>query len=332
VSKETKEIDPIAEVIKNLNKEYGDGTLMIYDQMPEKIEVISTGSLNLDQALGIGGVPRGRIIEIFGAESSGKTTICLHIIANCQKAGGKAAFIDTEHSLDPIYSESLGVKMNELIVAQPEYAEMALEVVDALVRTNKVDCIVIDSVAGLVPKVELEGEYGQSHMGVQARLMSKAMRKLAGIISTSKCCVIFTNQIRMKIGVMFGNPETTPGGEALKFYASVRMSVSSKKIKSEEKGVTPIANTVKVNVIKNKLASPFKVAEFELIYGQGIDYFGELVDLGSALNIIEKSGTWYSYAGERLGQGSDNVKILLKSKPELAEEIYKKILEVRKSV
>lgn len=332
MSKETKEIDPIAEVIKNLNKEYGDGTLMIYDQMPEKIEVISTGSLNLDQALGIGGVPRGRIIEIFGAESSGKTTICLHIIANCQKAGGKAAFIDTEHSLDPIYSESLGVKMNELIVAQPEYAEMALEVVDALVRTNKVDCIVIDSVAGLVPKVELEGEYGQSHMGVQARLMSKAMRKLAGIISTSKCCVIFTNQIRMKIGVMFGNPETTPGGEALKFYASVRMSVSSKKIKSEEKGVTPIANTVKVNVIKNKLASPFKVAEFELIYGQGIDYFGELVDLGSALNIIEKSGTWYSYAGERLGQGSDNVKILLKSKPELAEEIYKKILEVRKSV
>jgi recombination protein RecA len=283
------------------------------------VAAISSGSISLDNALGVGGFPRGRIVEIFGPESSGKTTVALQVVAEAQKAGGMAAFIDVEHALDPIYARKLGVDVDNLLVSQPDYAEQALEITSALIVSGSIDVLVVDSVAALVPKAELDGEMGDSHMGVQARLMSQAMRKLTGSVSKSNTCLIFINQIREKIGVMFGNPETTSGGRALKFYSSVRADI--RRIAAIKEGDVVVGNRTKVKIVKNKVAAPFREAEFDIIYGEGISREGDLIDLGVAQNLVEKSGSWYSYNGERIGQGRENARQFLKDNPDIRQQI-----------
>ncbi|GBG57211.1 protein RecA [Sporomusaceae bacterium FL31] len=311
--------------IRGIEKDFGKGSIMKLGEAAAKlnVEVIPTGVLSLDVALGIGGVPRGRIVEIYGPESSGKTTIALHIIAQAQKTGGLAAFIDAEHALDPVYARSLGVDIDNLLISQPDNGEQALEIADALVRSGAIDVIVVDSVAALVPKAEIEGEMGDSHVGLQARLMSQAMRKLAGIISKSRATAIFINQLREKVGVMFGSPETTTGGRALKFYASVRLDV--RKIDTIKQGNEPVGNRTRIKVVKNKVAPPFRQVEFDIMYGLGASHEGILVDTGTELNIIDKSGAWYSYGGERLGQGRENVKETLRTNPGIASKIEAEI-------
>ncbi len=308
-----------------IEKQFGKGAIMkLGEHADQTVEVISTGCLPLDMALGIGGVPRGRIIEIYGPESSGKTTLTLHIIAETQKAGGTAAFIDAEHALDPGYAAKLGVDLNELYVSQPDTGEQALDIADALIRSGAVDTIVIDSVAALTPKAEIDGEMGDSHMGLQARLMSQALRKMAGIISKSKCCVIFINQLREKLGVMFGNPETTTGGKALKFYASVRIDIRRiDTIKGDNKEI--IGNKVRIKVVKNKMAPPFKQVEVDILYGQGISRVGSLFEMAVQNDLIEKSGSWFSYNGERIGQGAQNAKQYVADHPEVYDELEQKI-------
>jgi recombination protein RecA len=307
--------------LTQIEKQFGKGAIMKLgtEEVPHDIPAISTGSLGLDMALGIGGLPRGRIIEVFGPESSGKTTLCLHAIAEAQKAGGAAAFIDAEHALDITYAKKLGVHTDDLLVAQPDTGEQALEIAETLVRSGALDIIVVDSVAALVPRAEIEGEMGDSHMGLQARLMSQALRKLTGAISKSQASVVFINQIRMKIGVMFGNPETTTGGNALKFYSSVRLDI--RRIESIKDGQEVTGSRVRVKVVKNKMAPPFKQAEFDIMFAEGVSKVGELVDLGVERRIIEKSGAWYSYKDERLGQGREAVKIFLKNNPDIARNI-----------
>ncbi len=310
--------------MSQIEKQFGKGTVMLMgDHKPQAVPAISTGSLGLDIALGIGGLPKGRIVEIYGPESSGKTTLTLQAIAECQKAGGTAAFIDAEHALDPVYAERLGVNLNNLIVSQPDTGEQALEITDMLVRSGAVDLIVIDSVAALTPKAEIDGDMGDSHMGLQARLMSQALRKITGSISRSNCMVIFINQIRMKIGVMFGNPETTTGGNALKFYASVRLDI--RRIGAVKDGDEVIGNETRVKVVKNKMAPPFKEVLFDIIYGKGVDHMGEVIDIGVKLGLIEKSGSWYSYKGNKIGQGKSNVGKFLSDNSEIAVEIEKQI-------
>lgn len=315
----------LAQALGQIEKQFGKGSVMRLgdDSTFRDIDVISTGSIGLDVALGIGGLPKGRVVEIYGPESSGKTTLTLQVIAEAQKLGGTAAFIDAEHALDPNYAEKLGVNVNELLVSQPDTGEQALEITDMLVRSGAIDIIVIDSVAALTPKAEIEGEMGDTHMGLQARLMSQALRKLAGNIKRSNVMVIFINQIRMKIGVMFGNPETTTGGNALKFYASVRLDI--RRIGAIKKGDEIIGNQTRVKVVKNKIAPPFKQAEFEILYGHGISRLGEIIDLGVQYNIVDKAGSWYSYGDDRIGQGKENVREFLKAHPEMAEEIEGKI-------
>ena len=306
--------------LAQIDRAFGKGSAMkLGSREAMEIEAISTGSLGLDIALGIGGLPRGRIVEIYGPESSGKTTLALHAIAEAQKAGGTAAFVDAEHALDPVYAKKLGVDIDELIVSQPDTGEQALEIVDTLVRSNAIDVLVIDSVAALVPRAEIEGEMGDSHVGLQARLMSQALRKLTGSISRSRCLVIFINQVRMKIGVMYGNPETTTGGNALKFYASVRLDIRrAAQIKDRE---DIVGNTTRVKVVKNKVAPPFKQVEFDIMYGEGISKIGELLDLGVKAGIVEKSGAWFSYDSVRIGQGRENSKQFLKDNPELMNKL-----------
>ena len=313
--------------LDKLDKSYGKGTVMkMSDEAVQEVEVISTGSLGLDLALGVGGYPRGRVIEIFGPESSGKTTLTLHAIAQAQKAGGIAAFIDAEHAFDRFYAEKLGVQLDDLIISQPDHGEQALEITDNLIRSGAIDIIVIDSVAALTPKSEIEGEMGDSKMGLHARLMSQALRKLTGSISKTKCTVIFINQLREKIGVMFGNPETTTGGNALKFYASVRLDIRrSTQIKDSNSAVQ--GNKTRVKVVKNKVAPPFRTAEFDIMYGQGISKVGEIIDIGVDYEIVKKSGSWFSYQDTKLGQGRDAVKSLLLDNPELMEELEEKIKE-----
>ncbi len=313
--------------IDKIEKNYGKGAIMKLGDSPiEDVEVISTGSIGLDSALGIGGLPKGRVIEIFGPESSGKTTLAIHAIAECQKLGGNAAFIDAEHAFDSSYAKKLGVNVAELLVSQPDNGEQALEITENLIRSGAIDIIVIDSVAALTPKSEIEGEMGDSKMGLQARLMSQALRKLTSTISKTNCCCIFINQLREKIGVMFGNPETTTGGNALKFYASVRLDI--RKISQIKDGDNISGNRVKVKVVKNKVAPPFRIAEFDLVYGEGISKIGEIIDLGVILNVIKKSGSWFSYGETKLGQGRDGVKQLLLDNLELADELEVKIREL----
>ena len=312
--------------LAQIDKNFGKGTVMRLGDRPEmNVEAIPTGSLALDAALGIGGVPKGRIIEIYGPESSGKTTLALHIVAEAQKRGGEAAFVDAEHALDPVYAAALGVDTDNLLVSQPDTGEQALEITDALVRSGAVDVVVVDSVAALVPKQEIEGEMGDTFVGLQARLMSQALRKLAGTISKTNCVVIFINQLRMKIGVMYGNPETTTGGNALKFYASVRLDV--RKVEAIKEGGNVVGNKTRVKVVKNKVAPPFREAIFEIMYGQGISKWGELVDLAVQMDIVQKSGSWFSMGDERIGQGANSVKEYLMNNPDIAEEVEAKVRE-----
>ena len=307
-----------------IERQFGKGAIMRLGDRPQvSMDVISTGSISLDYALGIGGVPRGRIIEIYGPEASGKTTLTLHIIAEAQKTGGLAAFVDAEHALDPIYARKLGVDTVNLLVSQPDHGEQALEIVETLVRSGALDVVVVDSVAALVPRAEIEGEMGDSHMGLQARLMSQALRKLTATVSRSNTSVIFINQLREKIGVMFGNPETTTGGRALKFYTSVRMDI--RRIASIKSGVDIVGNRTRVKVVKNKLAPPFKNCEFDIMYGEGISKAGDLLDLATEMNVIQKSGTWYSHGEERLGQGRENVKIYMKENEEFTQKLEKTV-------
>ena len=326
-NKDTKDKDKVLEqVMADIEKQFGKGAIMkLGGNEHMEIDVTSTGSLTLDTALGVGGFPKGRIIEIYGPESSGKTTIALQAIAEVQKAGGRAAFIDAEHALDPVYAKNLGVNINELLLSQPDTGEQALEICEALVRSEAVSIVVIDSVAALVPQAEIEGEMGDSHVGLQARLMSQALRKLSGTINKTKTTAIFINQLREKVGVMFGNPETTPGGRALKFYATIRLDIRrGEQIKA---GDQVIGNKTNIKVVKNKVAPPFKTACVDIMYGEGISREGEIVDIASDLNIIDKSGAWYSYNGEKIGQGKENVKNLLKNNKELKEELENKIKE-----
>ena len=312
--------------LSQLDKAYGKGTVMRLGDRPEmNVEAIPTGSLALDAALGIGGVPKGRIIEIYGPESSGKTTLALHILAEAQKRGGEVAFVDAEHALDPVYAAALGVDIDNLLVSQPDTGEQALEITDALVRSGAIDAVVVDSVAALVPKQEIEGEMGDTFVGLQARLMSQALRKLAGTINKTNCVVIFINQLRMKIGVMYGNPETTTGGNALKFYASVRLDV--RRIEQIKEGGNVIGNKTRVKVVKNKVAPPFKEAIFDIMYGQGISKWSELIDLAVQMDIIQKSGSWFSMGEDRIGQGKDSVKAYLQERPELAEQVEAEVRE-----
>ena len=313
--------------VTQIEKQFGKGSIMKLGtgEALDGIQAISTGSLSLDLALGVGGLPRGRVVEIFGPESSGKTTLCLHAIAEAQKAGGTAAFVDAEHALDINYAKKLGIKTDDLLVAQPDTGEQALEITETLVRSGAIDLVVVDSVAALVPRAEIEGEMGDSHMGLQARLMSQALRKLTGAISKSLTTVIFINQIRMKIGVMFGNPETTTGGNALKFYSSVRLDI--RRIESIKDGQEVIGSRVRVKVVKNKTAPPFKQAEFDIMFAEGVSKVGELVDLGVEKKIVDKAGAWYSYNEERLGQGREAVKKFLKTNPDIAGEVERKIRE-----
>lgn len=307
--------------LAQIEKQFGKGTIMRLGEGEalEDIQVVSTGSLGLDIALGVGGLPRGRVIEIYGPESSGKTTLALHTLAEAQKGGGTVAFVDAEHALDPVYARKLGVNIDELIVSQPDTGEQALEIVDTLVRSNAIDVLVVDSVAALVPRAEIEGEMGDSHVGLQARLMSQSLRKLTGSISRSRCMVIFINQLRMKIGVMYGNPETTTGGNALKFYASVRLDI--RRTGQIKNGDEIVGNTTRVKVVKNKVAPPFKQVEFDIMYGQGISKIGEILDLGVKAGIVEKSGAWFSYDSIRIGQGRENSKTFLKDNPELMDRL-----------
>ena len=312
--------------LAQIDKNFGKGPVMRLGDRPEmNVEAIPTGSLALDAALGIGGVPKGRIIEIYGPESSGKTTLALHILAEAQKRGGEVAFVDAEHALDPVYAAALGVDTDNLLVSQPDTGEQALEITDALVRSGAVDAVVVDSVAALVPKQEIEGEMGDTFVGLQARLMSQALRKLAGTIAKTNCVVIFINQLRMKIGVMYGNPETTTGGNALKFYASVRLDV--RKVEAIKEGGNIIGNKTRVKVVKNKVAPPFREAYFDIMYGQGISKWGELVDLAVQMEIIQKSGSWFSMGDERIGQGKDSVKTYLQANPEIAEQVEAQVRE-----
>ncbi len=312
--------------MSQIEKQFGKGSVMKLGEFKAmEIEAIPTGALSLDIALGIGGVPRGRIIEIYGPESSGKTTLALHVIAEAQKMGGEAAFIDAEHALDPVYAKKLGVNIDDLIVSQPDTGEQALEITESLVRSGALDVIVVDSVAALVPKAEIDGDMGDSHMGLQARLMSQALRKLAGAINKSKTVIIFINQLREKIGVMFGNPETTTGGRALKFYASVRMDI--RKVENIKQDGEVRGNRVRVKIVKNKVAPPFREAEFDVVYGQGISKEGNILDMAVNLDIIEKAGSWFSYNGERVGQGRENVKKYLKENPKVLEEVEQKVRE-----
>ncbi|MBE0069898.1 recombinase RecA [Thermoanaerobacterium thermosaccharolyticum] len=316
----------LEKAIAQIEKEFGKGSIMRLGDAPRvNIEVIPTGCLELDIALGVGGIPRGRIIEIFGPESSGKTTLALHMIAEAQKLGGTSAFIDAEHALDPMYAQKLGVDLVNLLVSQPDTGEQALEIVDALVHSSAVDLVVVDSVAALVPKAEIDGEMGDAHVGLQARLMSQALRKLAGIVSKTRSTVIFINQLREKVGTMFGNPETTPGGRALKFYATIRLDV--RKVDNIKQDSNIVGSRIRIKVVKNKVAPPFKQAEVDIMYGEGISREGSLLDIGTNINIIEKSGSWYSYGDLRLGQGRENAKQYLKEHKELADEIEKKIRE-----
>ena len=316
------------QVLADIEKQFGKGAIMkLGERGVKNIDVVSSGSLLLDQALGVGGFPKGRIIEIFGPESSGKTTIALHAIAEVQKTGGRAAFIDAEHALDPVYARKLGVDIDELLLSQPDTGEQALEIVEALVRSEAMSIIVIDSVAALVPQAEIEGEMGDSHVGLQARLMSQALRKLSGIINKTNTICIFINQLREKVGVMFGNPETTPGGRALKFYSTVRLDV--RRGEQIKVGGDVLGNKTNIKVVKNKVAPPFKTAEVEIMYGEGISKVGEIIDLASNLGIIDKSGAWFSYKGEKIGQGKENVKLALKNNPAMYKEIEDK---VRKSL
>ncbi len=312
--------------LSQIDKSFGKGTVMRLGDRPEmNVEAIPTGSLALDAALGIGGVPKGRIIEIYGPESSGKTTLALHILAEAQKRGGEVAFVDAEHALDPVYAAALGVDIDNLLVSQPDTGEQALEITDALVRSGAIDAVVVDSVAALVPKQEIEGEMGDTFVGLQARLMSQALRKLAGTINKTNCVVIFINQLRMKIGVMYGNPETTTGGNALKFYSSVRLDV--RKVEAIKEGGNVIGNKTRVKVVKNKVAPPFREAIFEIMYGQGISKWGELVDLAVQMDIIQKSGSWFSMGDERIGQGANSVKEYLINNPEIAEKVEAEVRE-----
>jgi recombination protein RecA len=327
--KSTQEVSPKQNADRNraldvalgqIEKQFGKGAVMkLGERTAMQVEAISTGALSLDLALGIGGVPRGRVVEIFGPESSGKTTVALHIIAEAQRNGGTAAFIDAEHALDPNYAGKLGVDIDNLIVSQPDTGEQALEITEALVRSGAIDVIVVDSVAALVPKAEIDGEMGDSHVGLQARLMSQALRKLAGVISKSSTVAIFINQLREKVGIMFGNPETTPGGRALKFYSSVRLDV--RKIETLRNGTEVVGSKTRVKVVKNKVAPPFKEAEFDIIYGEGISREGCILDLAVTLDVVEKSGAWFSYKGQRIGQGRDNARLFLKANPDLRDEI-----------
>ncbi len=310
--------------LKSIEKEFGKGSVMrMGDKATEKVEVISSGSITLDRALGVGGYPKGRIIEIYGPESGGKTTFALHAIANAQKEGGYAAFIDAEHALDPVYAKALGVDVENLILSQPDSGEQALEIAEALIKSGSVDIIVIDSVAALVPEAELSGEMGDNHVGLHARLMSQAMRKMAGLISKTKCVAIFINQIREKVGVMFGNPETTTGGRALKFFASIRLEV--RKGEAIKDGTNLLGNRVNLKVVKNKVAPPFRTAECDVIFGKGISMLGELVDLAVEANIINKSGAWFSYEGSKIGQGRENAKEFLKNNPDIAAKIEEQV-------
>ncbi len=326
-----KEINPdklkaLQLTMEKLDKTFGKGSVMkLGDNAIEEVEVIPSGSVTLDLALGVNGYPKGRIVEIYGPESSGKTTLAIHAIAECQKNGGIAAFIDAEHAFDQFYAQKLGVDVNNLLISQPDNGEQALEIADSLIRSGAVDLLVIDSVAALTPKAEIEGEMGDSQMGLQARLMSKALRKLTGSINKAKCCCIFINQLREKIGVMFGNPETTTGGNALKFYASMRIDI--RRASQIKEGEDVIGNRVKVKVVKNKVAPPFRKAEFDIMYGEGISKVGEIIDLGVELNILKKSGSWFSYGETRLGQGRDSVKNMIADNPELMDELEAKIKE-----
>ncbi len=312
--------------LNQIEKQFGKGSIMkLGDANTMNISTIPTGALSLDIALGVGGVPRGRIIEIFGPESSGKTTLALHIVAEAQKMGGMAAVIDAEHALDPVYAKALGVDVDNLYVSQPDTGEQALEIADALVRSSAIDVIVVDSVAALVPRAEIDGEMGDSHVGLQARLMAQALRKLAGVVNKSKTCIIFINQLRMKIGVMYGNPETTPGGRALKFYSSVRLDI--RRIETLKKGTEMIGSRTRVKVVKNKVAPPFKIAEFDIMYGEGISNTGCILDIATDMDIVRKSGSWYSYGEDRIGQGKEKVRDFLEENPEILDEIQKKIYE-----
>ncbi|MCI4444486.1 MAG: recombinase RecA [Candidatus Aminicenantes bacterium] len=323
--KQTSKVKALDAALSQIEKQFGKGAVMKLGQKEAAVqaEVIPTGSISFDLSLGIGGFPRGRVIEIFGPEATGKTTLALHVIAEAQKRGGQAAFIDAEHALDPQYASRLGINIDELLISQPDYGEQALEIAEVLVRSGAVDVIVVDSVAALVPKAELEGEMGDAHMGLQARLMSQALRKLTAIVSRSKTCFIFINQIREKIGVFVGSPETTTGGRALKFYASMRIDV--RKLATLKEGEEVVGSRVKVKIVKNKLAPPFREAQFDIIFGEGISREGDLVDCGLQFGVLEKTGTWYSYKGERLGQGRENVKKLLKENKELADQIDREI-------
>lgn len=312
--------------LKQIEKQFGKGSVMkLGEQAERRVSTTPSGSLALDSALGVGGYPRGRVVEIYGPESSGKTTVALHAIAEVQAKGGQAAFIDAEHALDPVYAQKLGVNIDELLLSQPDTGEQALEIAEALVRSGAIDIIVVDSVAALVPKAEIEGEMGASHVGLQARLMSQALRKLSGAINKSNTIAIFINQIREKVGIMFGNPETTPGGRALKFYSSIRLEV--RRAEALKQGNDIVGNKTKIKVVKNKVAPPFRVAEVDIMYGEGISREGEIIDLGSEEDIVEKSGAWYSYNGERLGQGRENAKQFLKENPDVRHEIMMKIRE-----
>lgn len=329
---ETREMGPerkraLADALASIEKAYGKGSIMRLGEAPQVVEagVVPTGSLSLDIALGVGGLPRGRVVEIYGQESSGKTTLALHVLANGQKAGGTVAIIDAEHALDPAYARAIGMDIDELIVAQPDYGEQALEIADALVRSGAVSTIAIDSVAALVPRAEIEGDMGDQHMGLQARLMSQALRKLAGSVKRTNTCAVFINQVREKIGVMFGSPETTPGGRALKFWASVRIEI--RRVETIKKGEEAIGIRARARVVKNKVAPPFKRAEFDILFGQGISYEGDLLDLGLAYKLLTKSGTWISFGEERLGQGRENARELLRSNPDLSAALRQRILE-----
>ncbi|MBS6447278.1 MAG: recombinase RecA [Clostridiales bacterium] len=314
----------LATALSQIEKDFGKGTIMkLGENAHMNVEAIPTGSLTLDLALGIGGVPRGRIVEIFGPESSGKTTVALHIAAEVQKLGGEAAFIDAEHALDPVYAKALGVNIDNLLVSQPDSGEQALEITDALVRSGAIDVVVVDSVAALVPQQEIDGDMGSSHVGLQARLMSQALRKLSGSIAKTNCVVIFINQLREKVGVMYGNPETTPGGRALKFYSSVRIDV--RKIENLKQGDEVYGNRVKCKVVKNKVAPPFRIAEFDILYGKGISKAGEIVDIAMELGLVQKSGSWFSYNGEKLAQGKDNARKTIAASPALMKELEEKI-------